>query len=126
MDVLACTYRFLMSLDRSRFAKLLDDPAMRGRVYRYLSTDMDDLSRRVLIGDGIYVGTHLDANSTVQRVRQFLREFEIPLTDITVYLRPQSVARSSTFVCRPILECRRSVRPLTLPRAVSRRTEASN
>lgn len=95
-EVLICTCQFLMSVDRDRFVRLVNDPSMQGLRYPFFSTNKAALSGPELVGEAIYAGTKLSANSIRDRIKRLLAKFDIPLSDVRIYSRRHQIFRQGS------------------------------
>ena len=80
--------RILNARDTDRFNGLPDNPdfkTRRGNVY--FSTDPDKLRVASEVVPGLFAEVNLSANHLRNLIRDLLKTFQIPETDITIYLR---------------------------------------
>lgn len=80
--------RILNDRDAERFKRLQDNPdfkTRRGNVY--FSTDPDKLRVASEVVPGLSAEVNLSANHLRNLIRDLLKTFQIPETDITIYLR---------------------------------------
>ncbi|MBC8378268.1 MAG: hypothetical protein H8E62_03750 [Planctomycetes bacterium] len=89
--------RILNARDTDRFNGLPDNPdfkTRRGNVY--FSTDPDKLRVASEVVPGLFAEVNLSANHLRNLIRDLLKTFQIPETDITIYLRQDRDADSES------------------------------
>jgi len=87
-QMLTKTCEILMDIDRERFFKFENDPAMQGRKQKLFSNDPSNIrSPHKLKDNHIYVETNLSANSIRNLIIKMLQKYNLKTSDFKVFLR---------------------------------------
>lgn len=86
----------LLRRDPERFRALPENPDYISNRGNYgFSRDRDKLRSANLIGDGVYAEINLSANHICDVIRRLLHTFEIPASDLKLFLREDRDAEDS-------------------------------
>lgn len=87
-QMLTKTCEILMAIDPQRFATFEDDPSMRGRKQKRISTNPANIRSPYRLKDSeFYVETNLSANDMRYLIIKILRKYDLKISDFKVFLR---------------------------------------